>query len=179
LEAARQGLGEEHPRALESMTGLAFTYGQERKYTKAEALYARALELRQKVLGREHPETLSTIINLARVWLQQDKNTQVESTLRAALKSYESSAPDEWNRYHCKSLLGASLAGQKRYAEAEPLLVSGYDGLKERQAAIEAAYRFVLAESAERIVTLYRAWGKPAQAAEWQSKLQVRKSPAQ
>jgi hypothetical protein len=95
------------------------------------------------------------------------------------LMSYESSAPDEWNRYYCKSLLGASLAGQKRYAEAEPLLLSGYHGLKQRQAAIEAADRFVLAESAKQIVALYRAWGKPAQAAEWRSKLQVRESPAQ
>jgi non-specific serine/threonine protein kinase/serine/threonine-protein kinase len=179
LEGARQGLGEEHPRTLESMTGLAFTYGKERKYTKAEALYARALELRQKVLGREHPMTLSTMIDLGWVWVEQNKNTRAESTFRDVLRSYEKSGADEWNRYYCKSLLGASLAGQKRYAEAEPLLLSGYHGLKQRQAAIEAEDRFVLAESGERIVTLYRAWGKPAQAAEWQSKLQVRESPAQ
>ena len=28
------------------------------------------------------------------------------------------------------SLLGAALAGQKKYAEAEPLLIGGYEGLK-------------------------------------------------
>ncbi len=34
-------------------------------YTRAEPLYRRALEVRERVLGEEHPSTLSSINNLA------------------------------------------------------------------------------------------------------------------
>ena len=50
-------------------------------------------------------------------------------------------APDSWNRYHCQSLLGASLAGQKKFAEAEPLLIAGYEGMVQREATIAAPDR--------------------------------------
>ena len=47
--------------------------------------------------------------------------------------------PDDWSRFDTQSLLGDSLLGQKKYAEAEPLLLSGYEGLKAREARIPGA----------------------------------------
>ena len=35
-----------------------------------------------------------------------------------------------------QSLLGSALLGQKKYADAEPLLLAGYDGLKKDEKAI-------------------------------------------
>ena len=71
------------------------------------------------------------------------------------------------------SLLGASLSGQKKYADAEPLLLESCQGLQQRQASLaphlNAPRR--ITESLERLVQLYDAWGKPAQAAEWKQKL--------
>jgi len=71
------------------------------------------------------------------------------------------------------SLLGASLSGQGKYADAEPLLLQGYDGLVQQQASmppyLNAPRR--ITESLERLVQLYDAWGKPTQAAEWKQKL--------
>ena len=71
------------------------------------------------------------------------------------------------------SLLGASLAGQQKYADAEPLLLESCQGLQQRQASLppylNAPRR--ITESPERLVQLYDAWGKPAQAAEWKQKL--------
>lgn len=46
--------------------------------------------------------------------------------------------PESWERYNCQSLLGASLAGEREYDEAEPLLASGYQGMSQRQASIPA-----------------------------------------
>ncbi len=34
------------------------------------------------------------------------------------------------------SLLGGALLGQGRYAEAEPLVIGGYEGMKAREAKI-------------------------------------------
>ena len=69
------------------------------------------------------------------------------------------------------SLLGAALAGQKKYAEAEPLLIAGYAGLKARAARIPAPTASHVAAAAARIVLLYEAWSKPDKAVEWRTKL--------
>ena len=47
----------------------------------------------------------------------------------------EKSQPDVWNTFTAKAMLGA-LLGQKKYAEAEPLLLSGDEGMKQRAKTI-------------------------------------------
>ena len=62
------------------------------------------------------------------------------------------------------------LAGEQRYAEAEPLLVEGYRGMLARKERIAAPYRYPVDNARESIVQLYQAWGKPEKAAEWKKK---------
>ena len=66
--------------------------------------------------------------------------------------------------------MGASLAGEKKYAEAEPLLLEGYQGMLARKGSIAAPDRFHLELAHQWIVQLYQAWGKPDKAAEWKKK---------
>jgi hypothetical protein len=58
------------------------------------------------------------------------------------------------------SVLGGSLLDQGCYAEAEPLLVAGYEGMKARESRIAVPEQF-RQESAERVVHLYEAWNQP------------------
>ena len=44
--------------------------------------------------------------------------------------------PDASWKFNTKSLLGGALLGQKKFAEAEPLLLAGYEGLKLREKTI-------------------------------------------
>jgi hypothetical protein len=97
-----------------------------------------------------------------------------EPLLREALAGYEKSLPDNWNRYNVQTLLGASLAGQKKYSDAEPLLLSGYDGMLQRESTIPAANRSELTVAGSRISEMYENWGKPEKAAEWRQKLAVK-----
>ena len=60
---------------------------------------------------------------------------------------------------------GAALAGRKQFAEAEPLLVQGYEGMKQHQAKIPAANKHCLTDSLERLVELYEATGRRDRAA--------------
>jgi hypothetical protein len=76
--------------------------------------------------------------------------------------------PDVWQRFFAESLLGSSLAGQKKYAEAEPLLLEGYRGMEARKERIGIPDRYRLDRAREWIVQLYQAWGKPEKAAEWE-----------
>jgi hypothetical protein len=70
-------------------------------------------------------------------------------------------------------MLGGSLLGQKKYAAAKPLLLSGYEGLKQRENGIPTAGKPRLKEALQRLVQLYEATGRPEQAAEWKQKLGV------
>ena len=113
------------------------------------------------------------ITQLSAVRLAQEKYSEAEAHLRESSRLAEKRWPDAAYRYYVMSLLGASLAGQKNYADAEPLLIESCQGLQQRQASLppylNAPRR--IAESLERLVQLYDAWGKPAPAAEWKQKL--------
>ena len=78
--------------------------------------------------------------------------------------------PDDWQRFRAESLLGASLAGERKYDEAEPLLLEGYQGMLARNDRIDVPYRYHLLLARQWLVQLYQAWGRPAKAAEWSGK---------
>jgi hypothetical protein len=58
-----------------------------------------------------------------------------------------------------------------RGAEAEPLIVAGYEGMNAREAKIPPPGKPRFTEAAERVVRLYEEWGKEEKAAEWRTKL--------
>jgi uncharacterized protein HemY len=149
------------------MNRLGALYSDEGKYTEAETLLSKALEGQRRVLGDHHPETLNSWDGLGRLQLRERKYAEAESTLRGALRGHEEAMPDSWERYDCQSMLGGSLEGQAKFAEAEPLLLSGYEGVTRRQATIPVQERRVLSETRERIVKLYEAWQKPEKARQW------------
>ena len=75
-----------------------------------------------------------------------------------------------------QSLLGASVAGQKRYQEAEPLAVDAYEALIQRKSSISPANASVMDQAGRRVIQLYRDWGKPEKAAEWAKRMGIRSS---
>ena len=81
--------------------------------------------------------------------------------------------PDDWRTFNTRSLLGGSLLGQKKYAEAEPLLLSGYQGMKQREEKIPAVSMGRLREAGQRLVELYEVTGRPEQASEWKERLTI------
>jgi hypothetical protein len=101
----------------------------------------------------------------------EDGWSEAEPVLRECLAIRATALPDDWSRFNTMSQLGGALLGQGRCAEAEPLVVPGYEGLKARANRIPAQGKHRLAEAAERVVRLYEAWDQPAKAAEWQARL--------
>ena len=110
------------------------------------------------------------VVPPAKIRLRQQKYADAEALLRNVWNAQQDSKPDSWARYFVQSLLGAALASQKRYADAEPLLIAGYLGMKQREAAIPIPCRQVLHETVDRIVKLYESWSKQGKAAEWRAK---------
>ena len=81
--------------------------------------------------------------------------------------------PDDWSTFGAQSDLGAALLAQKKYEDAEALLIQGYTGLKEQEKKIPAASSSSLREAGERLIQLYEAWDRPTQASEWRRKLEA------
>ena len=173
LDARRRLLGEDHPDTLMSMNNLADQYLYEGKYAQAEPLFTKVLDLQRRVLGPEHPRRVASMNDLALVYLNEAKYSQAEALLREALESLDRTTPGDWRRYNTESMLGVSLSGQKKFPEAEELLLSGYAGMVERKASIPADRQFKVGQAGDRIVQLYRDWSKPEKEAEWRKKLHL------
>jgi hypothetical protein len=108
---------------------------------------------------------------LARVYLSQKKFVDAEALLRKEETAYVKSSPDAWQLFFCRNLLGASLAGQKKTAEGEALLTTGFDGMISRQSSIDAPSRRYLTEARDRVVRFYRESGQEQKAAVWSKRI--------
>jgi hypothetical protein len=97
--------------------------------------------------------------------------TESEALLRESLAIREKRQPEIWETFDCRSMLGGNLLAQRRYGEAEPLLVSGYEGIKQREQRIPFHRRESLGKALARLVQLYEATDRPDQAAQWKQKL--------
>lgn len=125
-------------------------------------------------MGPEHEDTINTVEMVIMAYLPQGKFSESEPLAREVLDFYRRKQPDTWFRFLSESMLGASLAGLKRYAEAEPLLLDGYQGMLARKArSLGPAGMSEWNAARKWIVELYEAWGKPEMAAEWRKKMNL------
>jgi tetratricopeptide (TPR) repeat protein len=168
---SRNNYGPEHHETLRTMSNLAGLYHDLGQYAKAELLSTQALEAARRKLGGDHPKTAWLMGTLGSVLLKEQKYAEAESILRECAAIRARIMPDDWGRFSAESALGGSLLGQKRYSEAESLILAGYEGMKAREAKIEAHNKARLHEAEERIVQLYEAWGQPEKAAAWKARL--------
>jgi eukaryotic-like serine/threonine-protein kinase len=171
LDVRRRVLGPQHPAFLTTVSALASMYQQEGKYAQAEIYATQALAGRRKTLGSNDVDTMVSAADLALAFQSQGKFTEAEPLAGQSLAFYRMKQPGDWQRFRAESLLGASLAGQKKYAEAEPLLLEGYEGMTARKDKIPVPDWYYLDLAHGWIAELYGAWGKPKKAAEWSRSL--------
>jgi tetratricopeptide (TPR) repeat protein len=103
--------------------------------------------------------------------LEAGKFAEAEPLARECLALREKIVPDDWRRFNAKSMLGGALLGQKKYTDAGPLLLSGYEGMKNREAQIPAAGKVRVKETLQRLVQLCEETSRPDKAAEWRQEL--------
>jgi hypothetical protein len=127
--------------------------------------------MRRQLLGNGHKYTAIAIGNLAGVLWREGKLADAEPLARECLSTSEKKDPDNCETFCSRSFLGGILLGLKKYAEAEPLLLTGYEGMKQREAQRPALIKGRLEEAAERLVQLYEETNRPGQADEWRKKL--------
>jgi len=170
LDIRQRILGPEHADTLESLHILGRLYEAEGKYADAEPLYAKALESRRRVLGPKHTDTLASEIALAELRLDQRRSADADPLLREALGILRQTRPEDFQRYWAENLLGTALFQSGRPADAEPLLLAGYQGMEKNAGRVSALNREKLKKAAGSIAAFYDVSGKPQLAAEWEDK---------
>ncbi len=187
LKDRESKLGPDHPGTLRSRNNLALAYRAAGRTADALKMHEATLKQREAKLGADHPETLNSRYNLASAYRDAGRADDAIKLYEATLKQMESklgellacrclarrekTQPDDWSAFNTRSQLGGTLVGQKKFAEAEPFILAGYEGMKAREARIPATSKRRLTEAALRVVELYEDWGKKDKAAEWRSKL--------
>lgn len=173
---ARAALGASHPYTLRGLRLLSDALRQDRQF-------ARAIPLSQELLDRERARTPPSPVDLATALQQHGQNlldsgrsADAEPLLRECLAIRENVQLDAWATFNTKSLLGGALLSQKKYADAGPLLLAGYEGLKKRQDKIPANNKVRIPEAIERLVQLCEATNQKDNAAKWRKKLEVAKA---
>ncbi len=171
LRISRRTLGEEHLDTLRYQQNLGTIYLLEQKFSEAESIFATVLIVRQRLLGPEHAETLIALENLGVALSQQRRFADAEKHLRSLLEIRTRLSPGTWREAAASGEVGEVLAGERRFAEAEPLLLAAYEALKTDADKIPATSPIDFRKVAKVLARLYADEGNPTQAEAWRQKL--------
>jgi serine/threonine-protein kinase len=164
LDIYRKTVGEKHQFTTWSIDYLADNYCEQGDYRRALEEVNRALAIQREVLQEGHIDFARSWTILGKILTRTGQAVRGEDYLRRALTlRAKSLKPSHWRLCETQVALGENLTAQKRYAEAEPLLVESHDNLNAslsgRDPRTQAARR--------RLVALYEAWQKPDMAAQY------------
>lgn len=164
---ARRRFGPNNPAILRFLDELANLYERRKEYDKAESVWREIAAFLHKNAGNDPRPYAAVLVKVGLNSLRQQKNAAAETILREALAIRRDKQPNDWETFHTESLLGVALLRQKKYAEAEPLLLQGYRGLKQRARSIPDKDKECPSEALDHLVQLYAAWDKNEKADRW------------
>jgi tetratricopeptide (TPR) repeat protein len=153
----------EHPLAQTIRMNLGRMYCDAKQGAKAAAVLTAYLDVRRKQAPKDDPRLASELSMFAQGLMECGEFTAAEPLLRECLGILERTRPDHWVTFNTRCLLGRALLGQKRYADAEPLLLAGYEGMKARETAIPKAggSEECIPDALGWLIELYTATNKP------------------
>jgi len=161
VESYQRILGPEHPYTLDAVYHRSYLYFREGKLALADADAAKALAGDRHVFGSDHRFTMSLAARTAAVYVAESRFSEAEALAREALAFYQKKEPDKWERFFAESVLGAAMAGKKHYAEAEPQLLEGYQGMSAHQDRINVPDRFYLDRAHAWLIAFNRTVKRP------------------
>jgi len=150
------------------INGMIGLYTDLKQYDDAEKWRRKWMALVKERSGAESFAYAQELIQLGEVYLPQEHWSEAEATLRDSLALYDKLKSLHWTKFLAQSYLGGALLGQKKYAEAEPLIIQGYEGLKQHTNEIPLRPRYgIMIGAVERLVKVNEALHKPDEADKW------------
>lgn len=153
---------EPHPDVAAAASNLASMLRDE----ESVGLFRRAMRTQDEVLPEGHPNRAYPRVGLASLYVEWGAPERAEPLLREAL-ALRTEGLEPGHRLIGETLsdLGAALAAQTRFEEAEPLLLEARRILEEAEGVEGSRYR----RARERLARLYEAWGRPDRAVPYRS----------
>jgi len=128
--------------------------------------------------GPESAEYASNLSALGQNLVRQGRFEDAESVLRECVALRHRIQPGKWPVFHTQSRLGGALLGQRKFGEAEPLLVGAMTALLQAEKEPSPPDPVDMAESLERMVQLFEAQSKADEATRWRAELTNRQAAA-
>lgn len=133
LEMFRTVHGDAHWRMHSVRGGLAMVRHARGDVRTASRLYRGAVDGLERSLSRDHPQLEPVLLGFGRLLTEQHNPMEAEPVLRRVLESRVARVGDSDPRTaEAKAWLGISLAQQKRWHEAKPLLSESASILRDR-----------------------------------------------
>jgi eukaryotic-like serine/threonine-protein kinase len=163
LVVLRANFGDRHPNLALVQGNLCSLLEETGERLRARALCAEALAMLRDLGAGDHQGAGRAVAVLGRLALVDTPPHEVEAMARQALEIFRAELPEDHKFVaEAKALLGASLARQHRYPEAEAELEAGLARLRNSRGDAGYETRWALREAAE----LHRALGHDRRAAE-------------
>jgi tRNA A-37 threonylcarbamoyl transferase component Bud32 len=175
ISQAQKKLGPAHPSTLAMTTNWIAALRADGQCTRAVQAGKELLVIQRQAFGKEDPRLAAALTQLGSSLLAAKQPVEAESLLRESLAIRTKKEPDAWTTFNTETVLGAALLSQKKYADAESMLLGGYEGMNQRQAKIPPKEKLRLNEALQRLVQLHEATGKKDEAAKWRKKLDAAK----
>lgn len=151
-----------------NLAGALRQQGTPDKIAESGPYYQRAYEATRNRLGENHPNTIIATHNYANYLLDiGDTDQAIALQQKALAASKQMLGPDHVVTGEIEYGLGKALLRAGRFADAESSLLAA---VTEKQKNFGATH-WRMAGYITPLIQLYKAWGKPQQVAEWQSRL--------
>jgi serine/threonine-protein kinase len=160
LVAMRALYGEHHARFAAVLSLMGDLARERRAFDDAERLFERAAAVFKEVSGEEHEFHLHQLSNVGSVYLARGKYAEAVETLRNAARRLTAVVPNQRYTGLAEIRLGAALAGQKQYQEAERHARAGYEILRKVTSPASVEMR----EARKALADIYTALNEPSQA---------------
>ncbi|MBK7593870.1 MAG: serine/threonine protein kinase [Gemmatimonadetes bacterium] len=161
-------LGPTHPDYAWTMFNYADHLGRVGRYSESTVWARKVLALRGTTLQDNHPAVATAMRVLGNSLAHLDSLPEAERWLRASWQLRAATLPaGHYLTASSESYLGDFLVRAGRYPEAERRLLASEKAL----VAARGEDSEIVQEARTRLVGLYTAWKKPAEAARWQAKL--------
>ena len=170
LDINRRMLGNEHPEVSTNINNLGMLLRDKGDLDQAIVLFREVAELDRKNLGEKHPYVASRMNNLAAALVRKGDYRSAADLFRKSLVIQRKTFPEKsWQIATTKLLLGGCIQEEKRYPEAESLMLEAFPIIKDSYGLGHARTQAAI----KRLVSLYDAWGKPEKATDYRSLLKA------
>jgi serine/threonine-protein kinase len=160
LNATRGSDGERTARAGEILSLKGDSARVQRNFDAAATFYGQSADILRSTLGEKHPFYAVQLSGLGAIRVLKREYRTAEQVLRTALGILQSAMPAERFTGVTEIRLAASLAGQKRFPEAEAQGLTAYEILKKKTAPDSVEIKSARKE----LYDIYTAWGQPGKA---------------